>query len=270
MEKSIFISYAREDYDIAQKLYFDLKNSGLNPWLDRECLLPGQNWKIEILKNIRNCSHFIAIISSNSVNKKGYVQKELKEALEILDEFPESHVYLIPVRLDDCSPSHIKLHDLQWIDLFQSYEDNIKRILQVLNAPISNLPSFGPLVEIVNWKERRPRVTIEAYLKADLSNKIDLTAIIDTGAVMSAIPKSVIESFGVNRCVKGVRLVKGTLGRIMEVPSYYLNLQIGGIMIENIEMLALEKEYAVLGWDILKDCTYLVDGPKKILKIWKN
>jgi hypothetical protein len=48
---------------------------------------------------------FIALLSSNSVDKVGDVQKELKGALEILDKYPES-VFIIPVRLDDCKVSH--------------------------------------------------------------------------------------------------------------------------------------------------------------------
>lgn len=32
----IFISYAREDVEAARRLYRDLKNAELNPWLDEE------------------------------------------------------------------------------------------------------------------------------------------------------------------------------------------------------------------------------------------
>jgi hypothetical protein len=40
------------------------------------------------------------------VDKKGYVQKELKEALDIFQEYPEKAIYLIPARLDDCKVPH--------------------------------------------------------------------------------------------------------------------------------------------------------------------
>ena len=45
---SVFISYAKEDKVAAHKLYQDLKRLGLNPWLDEESLVVGQNWKFEI------------------------------------------------------------------------------------------------------------------------------------------------------------------------------------------------------------------------------
>ena len=48
-EHTVFISYAREDSDAAKRLKKDLKDAGLNPWLDKEELLPGQNWLPEYL-----------------------------------------------------------------------------------------------------------------------------------------------------------------------------------------------------------------------------
>ena len=68
----IFISYAREDVEAARKLYRDLKNAELNPWLDEEVLLPGQNWKSAIKKAIKESRFFIALLSSNSVKKGGF------------------------------------------------------------------------------------------------------------------------------------------------------------------------------------------------------
>jgi len=39
----VFISYAREDVEMARKLYDDLKNAGVSPWMDEEDLLPSQS-----------------------------------------------------------------------------------------------------------------------------------------------------------------------------------------------------------------------------------
>jgi len=45
----IFISYAREDYDVAKRLFDSLKSvAELDPWLDKENLLPGVDWENEI------------------------------------------------------------------------------------------------------------------------------------------------------------------------------------------------------------------------------
>lgn len=129
----IFISYAKEDVETAKKIYEDLKENGLSPWLDSENLLPGSDWRVEISQAIENCSYFLAIFSSNSVNKKGYVQKELKEALDILDQLPEAHIYIIPSRINECTPSYKRLKDLHWVDLFPSYEKGLAKILEVVS-----------------------------------------------------------------------------------------------------------------------------------------
>ena len=61
-EDSVFISYAREDSDAARRLYNDLKSHGLNLWLDKECLLPGQDWRREIRKAL----HCIILFNVNT------------------------------------------------------------------------------------------------------------------------------------------------------------------------------------------------------------
>jgi hypothetical protein len=130
----VFISHAREDAEKAKKIYKDLASLGVNSWLDQESILPGQNWKAAINQAIKDCRYFLALLSQNSVNKKGYVQKELAEALDILDEFPPSEIFVVPVRLDDCMPSHSRLNDLHWADMFPNWEDGLKKIVSAITA----------------------------------------------------------------------------------------------------------------------------------------
>ena len=92
----VFICYAREDRQIARQLYADLKRAGVEPWLDCESLLPGQYWENEINRAIRESSYVMVLLSSHSVSKRGFVRKELKKALDILDELPPSQIFLIP------------------------------------------------------------------------------------------------------------------------------------------------------------------------------
>ncbi|MHC4478849.1 MAG: toll/interleukin-1 receptor domain-containing protein [Planctomycetota bacterium] len=128
----VFLSYAHEDHQAAFRLYGDLRKAGLNVWFDRESLLPGQNWEKEVRKAIRGSRYFLALLSSHSVTKRGFVQKEIASALEILTEFPESETFVIPLRLNACVPSHEKLKELHWTDMFPSWENAIKKILAVL------------------------------------------------------------------------------------------------------------------------------------------
>jgi hypothetical protein len=130
---TVFISYAREDSDAAKRLYNDLKNAHLNPWLDVESILPGENWDAAIKKAIKNSRYFMALLSSNSVTKTGYVQKELKNALEEQDKLPELGVYIIPIRLDNCEMPYEKLEKIHYADFFPDWNKGLKRILQVMS-----------------------------------------------------------------------------------------------------------------------------------------
>ncbi|MDM8555643.1 TIR domain-containing protein [Desulfococcaceae bacterium HSG7] len=140
----VFLSYAREDSEIALKLYSDLKKEGIDVWLDKEKLIPGQNWKFAISQAIKESTHFLALFSSKSVSKRGFYQKELKKALDVLDEMPEYEIYFIPVRLDECEPASEKLQDIHWADLFPSYQEGLKQILKVFQIQKDNVTAKTP------------------------------------------------------------------------------------------------------------------------------
>jgi len=138
MEKSkpkIFISYAHEDVGIASRLCKDLKKHGIDIWFDNESLLGGQNWKFEINKAIKESTYFLAVLSKVSVDSIGYVQKELKTALEILDLHPKNKIYILPVRIEDCFPIEERLSDLHWINIFpeSEYQNGLRKILKVIS-----------------------------------------------------------------------------------------------------------------------------------------
>jgi hypothetical protein len=128
----IFISYAREDRDSAVRLYNELRHAGLMPWIDVEDLIGGQDWRFAVKEAIRSSSYFLALVSKNSVSKRGYVQKELRDAMEVLQQLPPGQIYLVPVRLDESVPVHQVLADLHWIDLFSSYSQGLRRLLRSL------------------------------------------------------------------------------------------------------------------------------------------
>lgn len=133
-KSTVFISYAHEDSDTASRIYSDLKNRGIGVWLDSQDLLPGQKWEVEIKKVMRSCTYVIALLSDNSVSKKGFVQKELKFALDLLDEVPADDVFVIPVRITKCIPNDERLQTLHWADLFQDYDNGLDKILRVLES----------------------------------------------------------------------------------------------------------------------------------------
>lgn len=62
---------------------------------------PGQNWDFEIKKALDKSSIIVAIVSNNSIDKRGYVQRELKLALDKLQEKLIDDIFLIPIMVDE-------------------------------------------------------------------------------------------------------------------------------------------------------------------------
>jgi len=143
----VFLCYASEDRTSVKTLYKRLITDGIDAWMDTEKLLPGQDWQAEIGKAVASSDAFVTCISSKSVTKEGYVQKEIRFALEIADEKPEGSVYIIPVRLEECLvPS--RLNRWHWVDLFE--RRGYKKLLQSLKLRADTIGlSFGLSVEDV-------------------------------------------------------------------------------------------------------------------------
>jgi hypothetical protein len=151
--KTVFISYAREDVQSAERLYKDLEDAGLKPWLDKEAILPGYKWKLAIYQAIKNSRFFIPLFSSRSAEKIGYVQNELKYAIDVSKSFPEKDVYIIPARLDDCKiPDEIET-EIQSVDLFPDWNKGINDIFKTFKER-GFVNRNGPDSQTVTFKER--------------------------------------------------------------------------------------------------------------------
>jgi hypothetical protein len=100
-EIQIFLSYASEDQERVLTVYdYLIKNGFPNAWIDCKKLLPGQPWEFEIQRNLKKSEIVIFFLSHSSVNKRGFVQKELKTALRYLEEKLSTDTYIIPIKLD--------------------------------------------------------------------------------------------------------------------------------------------------------------------------
>ena len=65
-----FINYrVAADADLAEKLYYALKASGINCFLDRKCLKDGEPWKQGFLTGISRSRKFICLMSSSALVK---------------------------------------------------------------------------------------------------------------------------------------------------------------------------------------------------------
>jgi hypothetical protein len=99
-------------------LYKRLTADGVDAWLDVENLIAGQNWQVEIPKAIRESDVVIVCLSEKSINREGYVQKEIKFALDVADEKPEGTIFIVPVRLEVCVvPDRLSMY--HWVNFFE-------------------------------------------------------------------------------------------------------------------------------------------------------
>lgn len=114
----VFLCHASQDKPVVRDLYQRLLNEAwIDPWLDEEKLLPGQDWNLEIEKAVEAADVVVVCVSSVSVAKEGYVQKELRQVLNIALEKLEGAIFVLPVRLDDCAIPR-QLRDKQFLDYF--------------------------------------------------------------------------------------------------------------------------------------------------------
>lgn len=127
----IFLCYARLDKRKVEALYARLSDSGFKPWMDKRDILPGEIWEAAIQKAIRRSDFFLVCLSANSVNRRGQIQKEIREALDIWKEKLDSDIYLIPARLEDCEVPE-DLRHFQWVNLFE--KDGWTRLVKALQA----------------------------------------------------------------------------------------------------------------------------------------
>ncbi|MBI5951125.1 MAG: TIR domain-containing protein [Chloroflexi bacterium] len=114
----IFLCHSKDDKSKIRKLYNRLIADNFDVWLDEVKLMPGQDWDLEIKKAVRNSDTVIVCLSNSSTTKEGYIQKEIRFALDVADEKPEGTIFLIPARLENCNvPDRISRY--QWVDLFE-------------------------------------------------------------------------------------------------------------------------------------------------------
>lgn len=128
----VFIAYVEEDLQYALRLFKHLRAEGCNPWLDRQKLLPGQNWPRSIERAIDMADYFVAIFSPRSVSKRGQFQSELRYALDCATRQPLDRSFLLPVRLEPCEVPNPIARATQYVDLFPDWDAGVQRLLKTI------------------------------------------------------------------------------------------------------------------------------------------
>lgn len=115
----LFLCHSSGDKPAVRELSRRLRADGFAPWLDEDELLPGQDWDREIRQAVRAADAVLVCLSGSSMSKAGYVQKEIRFALDVADEQPEGAIFLIPLKLEPCDAPE-RLSRWQWANYFEA------------------------------------------------------------------------------------------------------------------------------------------------------
>jgi len=180
----IFLCHSSQDKTIVRELYQRLLAEGwLDPWLDEEKLLPGQNWDMEIEKAVETTDIVIVCLSKNSVSKEGYIQRELKFVLDIALEKPEDTIFIIPLRLEDCEPPR-RLRVWQYANYFPASEreNSFVRLLASLKNRAISIDAltkddlrYSEIANEILLNENLPNVEPNKIIKKDIISFPDET-----------------------------------------------------------------------------------------------
>jgi hypothetical protein len=136
----VFLAYVAEDLLPARRLCEALRAEGLSPWLDKDKLLPGQNWPRAIERAIEISDAFVACFSTRSIVKRGQFQSELRYALDCARQRPLDQTFLIPVRLEECAvPRRISNH-VHYVDLYPDWHRGVRRIVRSIRKAARGRP----------------------------------------------------------------------------------------------------------------------------------
>lgn len=130
----VFLAYAQEDASEVKKLYSALHRAGFDPWMDKEKLLPGQNWPRAIERAIELADFFVGCFSRRSVSKRGHFQSELAYALDVSLRVPQEQMFFVPVRLDSCELPRLIKDTTHYVDLFPDRNQALKKLVKSLRG----------------------------------------------------------------------------------------------------------------------------------------
>ena len=99
-------------------------------------MLPGQDWQQEIRKAVNTSHVFLACISKEAINKRGYIQKEINYALNVAEEQPEGSIFIIPLKLENCEIPE-RLSRWHWVNYIE--DKGYGRLLRALRFRANEL-----------------------------------------------------------------------------------------------------------------------------------
>jgi Holliday junction resolvase len=175
--RQVFVSYAKEDKDVARQVAEALQSAGLLVWIDAWELAVGDSIVQRIDQAIASSDILLVILSKSSVNSK-WVQIELSTALS--RELRDRAITVIPALIEDCDIPPL-LADRPYLDLRRDLPTAIKRLVE----QISSVPALdfslldgrrfesmvGDLLENLGFSVQRTPLTRDSGFDLIASNR---------------------------------------------------------------------------------------------------
>jgi len=154
--RAVFLSYASQDAEAAQKICEALRAAGIEVWFDRSELRGGDAWDRQIRKQIHECALFVPVISVHSdARHEGYFRREWRLAVERAGDMAEDVAFLLPVVIDNTPDAIARVPDrfreVQWSRLPggeapPAFVERVQRLLSPAPATTRPLTSIGSSV----------------------------------------------------------------------------------------------------------------------------
>jgi TolB-like protein/Flp pilus assembly protein TadD len=150
---AVFLSYASQDGEAAQRICTALRSAGIEVFLDQSELRGGDAWDQKIRREIHECALFMPVISVNTASRhEGYFRLEWDLADQRTHMMARNRVFIVPVCLDASPEAGADVPDsfqrVQWTRLPAgetppAFVQRIKRLLSPELSPIA-VPAAVP------------------------------------------------------------------------------------------------------------------------------
>ncbi|MFO1448605.1 MAG: toll/interleukin-1 receptor domain-containing protein [Opitutaceae bacterium] len=151
---SVFLSYASEDRPAARRLRDALNQAGLEVWYDENELGGGDAWDQKIRRQIRECTFFIAVISSTTDQRsEGYFRREWRLAVERTLDMADDMLFLVPIVIDETHEEGARVPEkfltVQWVRVPDgvanpALDGVTRRLLASVRTPAASPKPRGP------------------------------------------------------------------------------------------------------------------------------
>jgi TIR domain len=145
--KAVFLSYASQDTEAAQKLCNALRAAGIEIWFDQSELRGGDAWDQRIHREIRDCALFVPITSARTEYRhEGYFRLEWDLADQRTHMMSRSRVSIVPVCIDETADTGADVPEsflrVQWTRLRggETPPEFVERIRRLLTSTATVVP----------------------------------------------------------------------------------------------------------------------------------